>query len=147
MKTSIKYPLALAATFIWVGFVGGISFMEAWLKFQAPGVSLSIGLGIGKLVFAALNKVEWVLGILIGIDFWKKGFSLDFIRGLYLLPLLLLIIQSVWVLPQLDLRADLIIEGVNPGPSNLHFYYVGMEVVKAISLIFLGIYLIKNRHE
>lgn len=42
----------------WVGLVCAISFMEAWLKFQAPGVTLTIGLSIGMKVFTALNRVE-----------------------------------------------------------------------------------------
>ncbi len=32
--------------------------MEAPHKFQAPGITLVLGLGIGKLVFFTLNKVE-----------------------------------------------------------------------------------------
>lgn len=63
MTVPIKYPVALAAVFVWLGFVCAISFMEAWLKFRAPGITLPLGLGIGRLVFAALNKVEWILAI------------------------------------------------------------------------------------
>ena len=51
MTTTLKYPLALAGVFLWIGFVSAISFMEAWLKFRAPGVTLTLGLGIGRLVF------------------------------------------------------------------------------------------------
>jgi len=70
-----KTPLALASLFLWVGFVGAISFLESWLKFQAPGITIPLGLGIGRLVFGALNKVEWVFAILIFISlygvFWR----------------------------------------------------------------------------
>lgn len=31
MTTPIKYPLALASDFVWIGFVGAISFMEILL--------------------------------------------------------------------------------------------------------------------
>jgi hypothetical protein len=47
--------------FVWVGFILAISFMEAWLKFLAPGITLELGLGIGKLIFNALNRVEIVI--------------------------------------------------------------------------------------
>ena len=50
MNSCIPFPLALGVSFIWLGFVGAISFMEAWLKFCAPGVTRPIGLGIGKKV-------------------------------------------------------------------------------------------------
>lgn len=48
--------LGTAATFVWLGMVFAISFLEAPLKFRAPGVDLRIGLGIGRLVFRALNS-------------------------------------------------------------------------------------------
>jgi hypothetical protein len=56
MTSCVKYPAALAANFLWIGFVCAISFMEAWLKFRAPGIMLPLGLCIGKLVFNALKN-------------------------------------------------------------------------------------------
>ena len=64
-RQTVMYSIVLIAVFVWMGFVCSISFMEAWLKFRAPNVSLSAGLSIGKLVFAALNKVEWVFGVVV----------------------------------------------------------------------------------
>jgi uncharacterized membrane protein (DUF485 family) len=139
MTAIVKYPVALASVFLWLGFVGAISFMEAWLKFRAPGVTLSLGLGIGRLVFDALNKVEWVLAfaVLANLIFAKaRVFSLKNI--FYCIPLLLLIFQSIWVLPALDARAELIIQGQELTSSNLHFYYVGMEIVKVVCLFIFG---------
>src|SRR5690242_7281186 len=52
---------AAALTFVWLGMILAISFLEAPLKFRAPGVTLPIGLGIGRLVFRALNGAEIVL--------------------------------------------------------------------------------------
>jgi hypothetical protein len=49
---------AVAVTFVWLGMVLAISFLEAPLKFRAHGVTIPIGLGIGRLVFRALNLVE-----------------------------------------------------------------------------------------
>ncbi|WP_373865557.1 MULTISPECIES: hypothetical protein [Pseudonocardia] len=51
----------LAATWVWVGMVLAISFIEAPLKFRAPGITTVLGLGIGRLVFRALNIAELVL--------------------------------------------------------------------------------------
>ena len=69
--------LLIMSIFIWIGLLGGISFLEAWLKFRAPEVTLSIGLGIGKLVFGALNKIELLLAILISIGIFRlNNFSL-----------------------------------------------------------------------
>jgi hypothetical protein len=43
--------VALAVACVWLGMVLAISFLEAPLKFRAPGVTLAVGLGIDRLVF------------------------------------------------------------------------------------------------
>lgn len=140
MSTQVKSPLVVIVLFLWIGFVCAISFMEAWLKFQAPGVTLPIGLGIGRLVFGALNKVEWVFALAILLtSFVKQRGSIKRQNLYFLIPLLILILQSIWLLPALDVRAVQLIEGQVVPPSNLHFYYVGCEVVKVIALVSIGI--------
>ena len=136
----------IIATFIWVGFVCAISFMEAWLKFRAPGITLALGLGIGRLVFKALNMVEWALLITIIISMLlnKEG-QVNF-RNLFLfIPLLILLIQSLYALPALDARANLRIRGLMVEPSNLHFFYILMEAIKVICLVIFGIKQFKPR--
>src|SRR5215472_9853359 len=56
---------ATAAVFTWLGMVIAISFLEAPLKFLAPGVTVRIGLGIGRLVFRGLNTVEAILATIL----------------------------------------------------------------------------------
>lgn len=131
--------------FLWVGFVSAISFMEAWLKFQAPGVTLPIGLGIGKLVFSALNKVEWgfaaaaaVCIFCIGRRKWGKGLLF------FYLPAAILLLQTVWLIPALNQRAEMIIGGVAPVRSFTHFYYLFFEVVKLASLFIFGVQSLKE---
>ena len=53
--------IGTAVAFVWLGMVLTISFLETPLKFLAPGIALPLGLGIGRLVFRALNTVEVVL--------------------------------------------------------------------------------------
>lgn len=137
---SVKYPVAVPLIFIWIGFVGAISFMEAWLKFRAPGITLPLGLGIGKVLFNALSKVEIALAIAIGIviitgkePVWSKN------NLLFVLPLCIVALQKVWLLPALDTRATLAIQGSVLPPSRLHFYFVTCEAVKLLSLATFGI--------
>lgn len=145
MSMRVTYPVVIIAVFLWIGFVGAISFMEAWLKFQAPGVTLAIGLGIGRLVFGVLNKVEWVFALAILITSFMGSRPLfGWQQVFFLVPLLILILQTAWLLPALDIRAGLHIEGQPVPPSNLHFYYVGMEAVKVAGLAIFGIQQFKN---
>lgn len=144
MNLTIKYPIAIAAVFLWIGFVGAISFMEAWLKFRAPGITLPLGLGIGRLVFSALNKVELVLSItIIASMLYSELKHFEWRHFFFLIPFLIVLLQSVWLLPTLDARAEMHIQGQTVPHSNLHFYYVILEIVKVGCLVIFGIKLFK----
>jgi hypothetical protein len=140
------YMLALPSVFLWIGFVCAISFMEAWLKFRAPGVTLPLGLGIGSLIFKALNKVEWVFAILIAIDLFllHRGIGMNLPRILFLAALLILLTQTLWLLPALDARIPFYQQGLDVPSSPLHFYYVGTEVVKIVCLFMIGIHFMRS---
>lgn len=145
MKLKVEQPVALICIFTWIGFVCSISFLEAWLKFRAPGVTLPIGLGIGRLVFAALNKVEWVFALAIIVStYTKPAITIFNQKALLFLALFFLITQTLWLLPALDARAQLYINGENVAPSNLHIYYVIAEFLKITTLFLFGIKLFKN---
>lgn len=80
--------LQIAVPFVWFGLVGGISFLEAPLKFQAPNITIPLGLGIGRLVFFWLNKIEIALMILmlVSLVFVRPALFNDSIRSLLIIP-------------------------------------------------------------
>ncbi|SHJ42231.1 hypothetical protein [Aquimarina spongiae] len=130
----------IAVTFIWIGFVCAISFMEAWLKFQADGVTTPIGLSIGKLVFTALNKVEIGLAVVLVFTIFrlKSGLRIPFVSPYIILPFTILLLQTLWLLPVLDQRAEQIISGVGVSDSSIHLWYVLLEIGKTASLFIYG---------
>lgn len=135
----VRNPLVVISVFLWLGFVCAISFMEAWLKFQAPGVTLPIGLGIGRLVFNALNQVEWVFAIAIVLSFVLRRLRKPNYNMLFLvIPLIILTSQTLELLPALDARVSLILQGQTPPASNTHTLYIVLEVIKAICLLIFG---------
>lgn len=143
MTASNLYGTAAGITFFWCGAVVAISFLEAWLKFRAPGVTLSIGLSIGRLVFAALNKLEWVLlavamtcGLAARAGSWKGVDWLLIAAGM-------LVIETFWLLPVLDKRALAFMSGQEPGPACTHLIFIAAEIIKVGSLIIGGIDLLK----
>ena len=42
--------IIIIAVILWAGFICAISFMESWLKFRAPGLTMPAGLSVVKLV-------------------------------------------------------------------------------------------------
>lgn len=141
---NVKSPLVVVCTFLWIGFVAGISFLEAPLKFQAPHITLALGLGIGRLVFAALNKIEWVFALSIAISMLRHQGYRERKNVFFLAPLLILVAQTLWLLPALDARAELHIQGAPVPDSPLHLYYVAAEIVKLACLTVYGIKLFQK---
>ncbi len=143
--TTVKLPVGLIAAFLWIGFVCAISFLESWLKFRAPGVSLSVGLGIGELMFNALNKIEWVLAIAICLDIIIAGAFYSWRNIFYLITIAILGLQTFWLLPVLEEQINLYFHsGYMTAPEYIHDYYVYAEIVKCICLTIFGLSLFKN---
>lgn len=137
MKITDK--ISIGSIYLWLGFVLAISFLEAWLKFQAPGITIPLGLGIGRLVFFALNKIEWLFAALILFTQLKSGNWIK-IRNNWITLLIILLLQTFWLLPLLDIRAEEVMQMTTSEiePSNLHYYYVALEIIKVLILFTFG---------
>jgi hypothetical protein len=118
-----------------------ISFLEAPLKFRAPNVTLQIGLGIGRLVFRALNTVEVGFALVI-IAILVAGPMPARITAAYAVALAALAVQLIAVRPRLTRRSDQVLAGLDAPRSHAHYAYVGLETVKAIALVVAGILLL-----
>ena len=136
--------LQIAIPFVWFGAVGAISFMEAPLKFTAPNITLALGLGIGRVVFQTLNKIEIILALVLIVSVFierPKGKSWIYFLGA---AAFLLLLETVWLLPLLDARAVQVLNGNAPPFSGSHIVYIVFDAIKFISLFALGTILIKQ---
>jgi hypothetical protein len=133
--------IAVAVTFVWLGMVLAISFLETPLKFRAPGVTLPIGLGIGRLVFRALNSVE-VCFALVLVAIAVAGPARVPVVVAVAVAVAALAIQLIAVRPGLTRRSDQVLAGLDAPRSRAHYGYVGFEVVKAVALLVAGILLL-----
>lgn len=135
--------IAAAVVFAWLGMVLAISFLEAPLKFRAPGITLHLGLGIGRLVFRALNAVEIVLAavVVLTVAADPPGRLAPAAVGI---AVSMLAIQSLFVRPRLRRRSDAVLAAaVEPAGgmierSHAHYAYAGLEVVKVAALLTAG---------
>ena len=132
-------PLAVATavTFVWLGMVLAISFLETPLKFRAPEVTLPVGLGIGRVVFRALNAVEAALAVVLTIagllgSATSRGVAVGAVA------VVILVVQVVVVRPALARRSDRVLAGEDPPRSRGHYAYIGLDVGKVIALLTTG---------
>lgn len=150
MTTSSHTPrwaraLMLVLPAIWIGLIIGISFIEAPLKFTAPGITIPLGLGIGRRVFLAMNIVEVVLAIVLVVAFialWRsntvKSIAHFSAMRLYtFLALTMLVLKTAIIRPLLAVETDAVLEGTSQGGSATHYYYIGVEAILFVTLILL----------
>lgn len=130
--------ITVAVPFVWLGMVLAISFLEAPLKFRAPGVTLPLGLGVGRLVFRALNVAETALVVLLAVAGAAAGMP-GAGWGLLAVLAAVLAVQVLLLRPRLDRRAGQIMAGQAPPPARLHLAYIGLEGAKALALPVLGV--------
>lgn len=127
-----------ALCFVWAGMVLGISFLETPVKFTAPSVTLPIGLDVGRHVFGAFNKVEiaWVLLACALMVFFRAGRAVR-------LPLagvgIIVLGQTLWLLPLLDARVGMILNGQTPPSAPYHIVYIVVELLKLAGLVVAGV--------
>jgi len=120
---------------IWLGLVIAISFIETPLKFRAPEITLVRGLGIGRIVFHALNGVELVIGAILLVALFALGANVGSLaRWAIVLACVALLVQVVAVRPALDRRLDARVAGEQVSPSAHHLVYIGLEVAKVGAL-------------
>jgi hypothetical protein len=138
---SPSLALATAVTFVWLGMVTAISFVEAPLKFRAPGVTLQIGLGIGRLVFRALNVAELTLAYVLAFAVAAAMPTTHIIISATV-PVVALMVQIWLVRPPLARRTGRILAGQDVPRSAGHYWYVGLESVKVAALLTTGVLLL-----
>lgn len=122
---------------IWTGLSLGVAFLATPAKFLAPSLSLPAALDVGRHTFRVCNRVELALCVMLIVlavwaarrDRWMLAFAL---------PVALVLLQTAWLIPSLDARVGLVLQGQNPPPSSLHLVYVVIEACKTLWLASLG---------
>lgn len=142
-RTALALRLLLPAFLI--GAIVAISFLEAPLKFQAPGVTIPLGLGIGRLVFTALNILT---GVALAV------LTLVSVRRPRVGRASLLLLGAIWVVylvevavirPVLNRRSDLVIAGAEaPGTDWAHYAYIAADVTVLALLVALVVMTVRE---
>lgn len=126
-----------ALIMLWAGVLIGVSFLAAPAKFNAPTLTLPVALDVGRQEFGTLNLAEILLAVLtLALAAYVRAprtiwFGLTLAAGVILL-------QALWLLPVLDARAEMIIQGETPPSAPWHALYIAIEVLKLLALLAVG---------
>lgn len=113
---------------LWAGLLAGVSFIATPVKFLAPSLTLPVALDVGRQTFGVFSIVEiaGAFAILAAAIIVRR-------RRLLVLALILgalVGLQFLWLLPVLDARVEVILQGGTPERSMLHSLYIGVEATK-----------------
>jgi len=130
--------------FLWLGLTVGISFVAVPALFNAQSLARPQVLDAASAAFAALSRAEIValLMLLIAVRFSGKARILWAFASVLTL---IVLAQSVWLLPELASRAQQIVDGIQLPPSPAHAIYAVLELGKVLLLMTLGFRTLSSR--
>ena len=142
----LQLVLLAAVPFIWFSMVAAISFLETPLKFKAPGITIPLAVGIGRIVFKALNMVEAALAVaLLAAAFSGPKTVPAPAAAAIAVSVLALAVQLLLLRPRMERRTRLLTQPAVGGGTEAkastasHIGYVVVEMVKIIALPVAGI--------
>lgn len=114
---------------LWAGMLVGVSFIATPVKFLAPSLTLPVALDVGRHTFGVFSVVEIagalaLLAIALVVRHERR------VLFFALLTSALVALQFFCLLPVLDARVELILQGGTPESSNLHSLYIAVEAAK-----------------
>lgn len=141
-RTTTALRLLLPAFLL--GAIVAISFLEAPLKFLAPGITIPLGLGIGRLVFTALNVLTGVVLLVLTMVSAraKAGRTTAALLGALWVVFL---VEVAVIRPVLNRRSDLVIAGsAAPGTDWAHYAYIAADLTMVALLVALIIVTVRS---
>lgn len=122
---------------IWIGMLLGVSFLATPVKFLAPSLALPVALDVGRQTFAVFSNVEVIAALVL----LAAASLLGRPGRIVLLAASIAVLvagQRFWLLPALDARVEIILQGGAVPESGLHGLYVAIESVKLVGLGVVG---------
>jgi len=114
---------------VWIGMLLGVSFLATPVKFLAPSLTLAVALDVGRQTFGAFSMLEVVAALALLTAALLIRSQLQVVAFVCLISALVAL-QFFWLLPALDARVEVILQGEMPEESHLHSVYIAIEAAK-----------------
>ncbi len=122
----------------WFGMTAGVSLLAVPAQFGATAATRAVSLDVARTIFTALNKAELVALVLLLVIVRVSGNARRWWAAVSALAFIVLM-QTVWLLPELAERSRMILSGTEPPPSIAHAAYSTLELVKLGLLLVFGL--------
>lgn len=122
---------------LYAGLMLGVSFLATPVKFLAPSLTLPVALDVGRQTFMVFNWLELLCSLALFVLTALAG------RRRLLIPAasiaVLVLFQTLWLLPVLDARVGIILQGDQPPASQLHNLYIAVDLLKLALLVSVAV--------
>ncbi len=126
---------------VWFGMVVGVSLIATPAKFQAESLELEIALDVGRTTFGLFNWAQWIALVIVAAVVARavqRG-QADRRHWLALAGVaVILVAQTLWILPALNDRVAIVIAGDELPDSPIHTIFGLFEGSKLLLLGLLG---------
>ncbi len=122
----------------WFGMTAGVSLLAVPAQFGAAAATRAVSLDVARTIFTTLNKAELVALVLLLIVVRVSGSARKWWAACSMLAFIVLL-QTVWLLPELADRSRQILAGTEPPASIAHAAYSTLELAKLVILLALGL--------
>lgn len=122
---------------IWIGLLAGVSFLATPAKFLAPSLSLPVALDVGRQTYGIFSAIEIGAAVVLlaaaaaGGGGWRD-------RLITLVVGALVAAQALWLLPLLDARVEIVLQGGVLEATALHEIYIAMDLAKLGLLVLVA---------
>lgn len=119
----------------------GLSFLATPVKFTADSLTRPVALDVGRVTFQLMNRMELgftavLIVVIVGIATRSR---LDTVVGvLGGLIVVIVAVQTLWLLPELYDRVQIVIDGEPLPDSPVHMTYTVLEGTKFLALLLIA---------
>jgi hypothetical protein len=137
-----KTKALILMVLLWAGVLFGVSFLATPAKFAAPTLSLGVAVDVGRYTFRILNHTEVLFAggtaalLLAGATRRRAAI------GACSFAVLAVLLETFWLLPVLDRRAQVVIEGGTLTASHLHEVYIALDAARFLALLLAAVLLL-----
>jgi len=133
---------------LWSGIIIGVSFIATIIKFYAEDITIPIALSIGKVTFNLQIIIDLIILSVIAlltVYYYYQKLKIPAIHIiLFIFLLCIIIIQKFYMLPVLDTRINMRLNGKELSDTWHHNGYIIMETSKVIITLIAGLIRIKT---
>ena len=128
------WALRLITPSVWLGILGGLAFIETPLKFLAPGITVELALGIGRLVLTTADFISVGMLLVVTLLSIKPRLGRS-VWGTLAALWVVLIAQVAIIRPLLNARTDIVLAGGEAGESQLHTVYIATSFLLLVGIV------------